>query len=221
MPSSSLLKELETAKAEAKMKFEKMDTNYLDQQAELPEDQEQAHTKAYEDAVKDYNKTIQTANATLDAQPSGSANVTVQAVRPPARIIEDLKPSEKLTSTMSLEAYRAWAEQYRNFMEQNTKAFEEQGLKTARAYLTKAIGSKLAMRLKTMRDDAGVLKVKDETTVDQVLKLLEGLYVEAKPLWVQRTNYFKEVQGQNESFDDFWSRKMVLKDSFWPWTSLK
>ena len=114
---------------------------------------------------------------------------------------------------MSLEAFRAWAKQYRHFMEQNTKAFEEQGLKTARAYLTKAMGTKLAMRLETMRDDAGELKLTDETTVDQVLKLLEGLYVDAKPLWVQRTNYFKEVQGPNESFDDFWSRKMFLKDS--------
>ena len=163
-PSSSLIKELETAKAEAKVKFEKLDANYLDQQAELPDDQEQAHTKAYEDAVKDYDKTMQKANATLDAQPSGSASVTVQAVRPPARIIEDLKPTEKLTSTMSLEAFRAWAEQYRQFMKQNTKAFEEQGLETARAYLTKAIGPKLAMRLKTMRDDAGTLKLKDDTT---------------------------------------------------------
>ena len=47
----------------------------------------------------------------------------------------------------------------------------------------------------------------------QVIKLLESLYVEAKPLWVQRTNYFKEVQGPNESFDDYWSHKMVLKDA--------
>ena len=122
-PSSALLKELETAKAAAMAKFEKMDANYVEQQAEVPEDQEAAHTKAFEDAVKDYDKTMQTVNTTLDAQPSGSANVTVQAVRPPARIIEDLKPSEKLTSTMSLEAFRAWAEQYRQFMRQNTKAF--------------------------------------------------------------------------------------------------
>ena len=69
-PSTSLLKELETAKAEAKTKFENMSNNYLDQQAELPEEQEQAHTKAYEDAVKDYDKTLQKANATLDAQPT-------------------------------------------------------------------------------------------------------------------------------------------------------
>ena len=87
VPSTTLLKELENAKAAAMTKFEKMDSNYVDQQAELTEDQEPAHTKAYEDAVKDYNKTIQMANATLDAQPTGTGNVTVQAVRPPARII--------------------------------------------------------------------------------------------------------------------------------------
>ena len=157
---------------------------------------------------------MQTTNAVLDARPAGAAStVTIQAAKPPARIVEDLKPSEKLTSTMSLEAFRAWAEQYRNFMRQNRRAFEEQGLETARAYLTKAIDSKLATRLKTMRDKAGNLKVTEATTVDEVIKLLENLYVEAKPLWVQRTNYFKEVQGPSESFDDYWIRKMVLKEA--------
>ena len=82
---------------------------------------------------------MQIANAVLDARPVGAAStVTVQAAKPPARIVEDLKPSKKLTSTMSLEAFRAWAEQYRNFIRQNKRAFEEQGLETARAYLTKA-----------------------------------------------------------------------------------
>merc|ERR1712026_573307 len=83
--------------------------------------------------------------------------VHVQPARPPARIIEDLRPKEKLMSTMSLEAMRAWAEQYRNFMAQNEKAFEELGLKTARAYLTGAIDNRLATRLKTMRDEDGNL----------------------------------------------------------------
>ena len=37
---------------------------------------------------------------------------TVQATtKVPARIVDDLKPSEKLASTMSLEAFRAWAKQ--------------------------------------------------------------------------------------------------------------
>ena len=98
-------------------------------------------------------------------------------------------------------------------MRQNRKAFEEQGLGTARAYLTKAIDSKLSTRLKTMRDEAWDLKVMEDTTVEEILKLLEDLYVEAKPLWVQRTNYFKEVQGPNESFDDYWSHKMILKEA--------
>ena len=87
---------------------------------------------------------------------------------------------------MSLEAFIAWAEQYGNFMRQNKKAFEEQSLETARAYLTKAIDSKLSMWLKTMVDEAtGQPKVTEVTTTEEILKLLEDLYVEAKPLWVQ------------------------------------
>ena len=143
----SILDELDKAKATATAKFDKMDANYDLQSVsdELTDEMEPAHTKAYEEAKQRYTKTMQTTNAVLDARPAeATPTVTVQAAKPPARIVEDLKPSEKLTSTMSLEAFRAWAEQYRNFMRQNKKAFEEQGLETARAYLKKAIDSKLA-----------------------------------------------------------------------------
>ena len=69
-------------------------------------------------------------------------------------------------------------------MRQIKKAFEEQGLESARAYLTKAIDSKLSTRLKTMVDeDTGQPKVTE--AIEEILKLLEDLYVEAKPLWVQ------------------------------------
>ena len=132
-PSRSLLDELEKAKATATAKFDKLDANYGLQSVsdELTEDRETAHTKIYDDAKARYKKAMTAVNIVLDARPVASQTINVQTPRPPARIIEDLKPSEKLTSTMSLEAMRAWAEQYRNFMEQNAKAFEEQGLKTA------------------------------------------------------------------------------------------
>ena len=69
---------------------------------------------------------MQATNSVLDASPVSSATtVTVQAAKPPAWIIKDLKPSEKLSSNMLLEAFRAWSEQYGNFMRQNKKAFEE------------------------------------------------------------------------------------------------
>ena len=52
-----------------------------------------------------------------------------------------------------------------------------------------------------MVDEAtGQPKVSEATTFEEILKLLEGLYMVAKPLWVQRKNYFKEVQGPGENF---------------------
>ena len=133
-----VLDDLEKAKATAEAKFGKMSENYdiQTQSDELTEDMETAHTKAYEEAQTRYIKTMKAVYPVLKARPAEAApTVTVQPARPPARIVEDLRPKEKLTSTMSLEAMRAWAEQYRNFMAQNEKAFEEQGLKTARALL--------------------------------------------------------------------------------------
>ena len=168
----TVLDDLEKAKAKAEARFDSMDESYAIQSSsgELAEDIEKAYTKVYNEAKARYVKVMADVDPVLDARTVPAApTVQVQPARPPARIVEDLRPKEKLTSTMSLEAMRAWAEQYRNFMAQNEKAFEEQGLKTARAYLTGSIDAKLTTRLKTMRGEDGNLKVSDETTVDQVL----------------------------------------------------
>ena len=74
--------QLEDATATAKTKFERMDTNYDIQavSSELTDEMEKAHTKVYEEAKQRYTKTMQIANAILDARPVGAAsNVTVQA----------------------------------------------------------------------------------------------------------------------------------------------
>ena len=185
-PPGEVLLKLEEATATAEVKSDQMDKNYDLQSVseEFTEEMEVAHKKAYDDAKPRYCKTMQTTNTILDARPFGATpTITVLAAQPPARIVEDLKPLEKLASTMSLEAFRALAEQHGNFMRQNRKAFEEQGLETARAHLTKAIDSQLSTRLKTIVDEAtGQPKVTEATTVEEILKLLEGLYVEAKPL---------------------------------------
>ena len=97
-------------------------------------------------------------------------------------IVEDLKPSEKLLSSMSLEAFRAWSEQFSNFTRQNVKALEKQGLETARAYLPKAIDKKLSTRHKIMLDMAGLPKVTRETFMKEILKLLEDLYLKAQTI---------------------------------------
>ena len=60
----------------------------------------------------------------------------------------------------------------------------------------------------------GQPKVTEATTLEEILKFLEGLYLEAKPFWVQRTNCFKEVQCPGENFKDLWSQKIVLKEAY-------
>ena len=96
--SQSLLDELEKAKTTVSVKFDKLDTNYGIQTVsdELPEDKEEAHTKIYNDAKARYRKAMIAVNIILDARPvAGSQAVTV--ARPPARIIEEVKPTEKLS----------------------------------------------------------------------------------------------------------------------------
>ena len=109
-----VLDDLEKVKALADAKFDKMEANYEIQSfsGELTENMETAHTKVYDEAKARYEKAMSAVNTVLDARPVAAApTVNVQPARPPARIVEDLRPKEKLTSTMSLEAMRAWAEQ--------------------------------------------------------------------------------------------------------------
>ena len=59
-PPREVLQELEEAKATAKVKCERMDTNYDIQSvsSELTDEMEAAHTKAYEEAKQRYRKTM-------------------------------------------------------------------------------------------------------------------------------------------------------------------
>ena len=146
-----------------------MDTNYNIQSvsSKLTDEMEAAHMKAYDEAKQRYRKTMQATNTVLDARTvKATPTVMIQTAKALAWIVKDLKPSKKLASTMSLEAFRAWADHSSNFMRQNKKAFEEQGLESARAYLITAIDSKLSTRLKTMVDeDTGQPKVTEAKTI--------------------------------------------------------
>ena len=81
---------------------------------------------------------------------------------------------------MSLDAFRHWSGQYKNFLKQNANAFEDQGLAISRAYLDKLIDSRLATRLRD--DEGGNKKVMDTTSVEDILEMLEQMYLDAKPL---------------------------------------
>ena len=69
-----VVRQLEDATATAKTKFERMDTNYDIQavSSELTDEMENAHTKVYEEAKQRYTKTMQAANAVVDARPVGA-----------------------------------------------------------------------------------------------------------------------------------------------------
>ena len=73
-----------------------------------------------------------------------------------------------LRATMFLEAHRHWFEQYKNFMKQNAKAFEEQGLLIAKAYLNKSMDPRLATCLKTLLGEDGTLKITETTINDGI-----------------------------------------------------
>ena len=155
------------------------------------------------------------ANATLYTREPKEVSIAAPPAPKPTyapSVVEDIKLTATLTAMMSLEAFQNWSGQYKDFMKQNPKAFEEQGLQIAKAYLNKSIDSRLAMRLKTLLDEARNPKITETTTIKNSLGVLEQMSMDAKPLWYQGVEYFKVLQGPNESFKDWWARKMILKE---------
>ena len=89
------------------------------------------------------------------------------------------------------------------------------GVAISRAYFEQSIDARLATRLTTLQDDAREKKITEATTIETTLGMMEDLYLDVKPLWVQRLEFFKAVQGTNESFEDCcWARKTVIKENF-------
>ena len=86
-------------------------------------------------------------------------------------------------------------------MDQNHEAFDKQGIKVVQAYLQGSIDEKLSARLATMRNDEGrKKKITEETAITTIFGHLEELYLDVKPHWVQRMDFFRTNQGSHEKF---------------------
>ena len=133
--------------------------------------------------------------------------------RPALRIVEDLKPQEVLSSGALLEQFRHQNRQYEAFMEQNKEAYTKQGIKFARAYFENSIDARLSTYLAILRNEEGMKKINEVTAKEMILCRMQELYMEVKPMWVQRIKYFIAVQGKNELFQDFWAHKTVIKEN--------
>ena len=72
-----------------------------------------------------------------------------------------------------------------------TQAFEGQGLKIAKAHLNKSLDAKLVTRLKTLQLEDCNPEIKEQTMIKDTLKVLERLFIDAKPEWLRHREYFK------------------------------
>ena len=72
-----------------------------------------------------------------------------------------------------------------------TQAFEVQGLKIAKAHLNKSLDVKLVIRLKTLQFEDCKPEIKEQTMIKDTLKVLERLFIDAKPVWLRHNEYFK------------------------------
>ena len=71
----------------------------------------------------------------------------------------------------------------------------------------------MAARLLTLKNDEGVNEIMDNTPISTILKALENLYMDVKPLWVQRMEFFRTNQGPNQKFEDWWAQKTIMKEN--------
>ena len=133
---------------------------------------------------------------------------------PPAkrsmRIEEVLKPKDPLCESMTLEEVEHWLKGYEAFMDHNKEVLTQEGIKVSRAILDKCLDPKLSTRLRNIQNENGENMVKDDTPIQDCLKVLKNMFLEAIPLWLRRLNYFNCSQNENENVAQFWARKRDL-----------
>ena len=200
--------DLEKVLQGASVQQAQMETPYYTQSYLVKPKEVNENKKTFTDMDKAYAKAAEAATDIIYAWQSPDTGAPLTQAKLAIRIAEDLKPKEVLSSGASNERFKHWRKQQKAFMEQNKEALTKQEIKVTRAYFE---GDKLSICLATLRDDKGKNKKTDVTTI---LGQIVELYEDIQPLRFQTMIYFKANQGTNETFEDIWTQRTIMKENY-------
>ena len=166
--------------------------------------------QVYEKCKKDYDESQVLVDKHLDAakialsralsdglsQAVGATGTTTM------KIDETLKPKELLATSMTLDE---WFRSYKAFLKHNERALTKLDVQVHRALLNKSIEAKLSSALRAL---PGVLDTTSIADPNGCLEKLRGIFLDKNPLWLRRHYYFKCVQADHETVNEWWARKI-------------
>ena len=121
------------------------------------------------------------------------------------KIDETLKPKELLATSMTLEEADEWFRGYKAFLKHNERALKKLDVQVNQALLNKSIEAKLSSALRAL---PGVLDTTSIADPNGCLEKLRGIFLDKNPLWLRRHYYFKCVQGDHETVNEWWAKKI-------------
>ena len=121
------------------------------------------------------------------------------------KIDETLKPKELLATSMTLEEADEWFRGYKAFLKHNERALRKLDVQVNRALLNKSIEAKLSSALRAL---PGVLDTTSITDPDGCLEKLRSIFLDKNLLLLRRHYYFKRFQGDHETVNEWWAKKI-------------
>ena len=121
------------------------------------------------------------------------------------KIDDTFKPKEVLTRSMTLEEFNVWCDRFSAYVEQNQNILSEQSATVKREFLYNCIDASLTQALQT---DSTITNETPITGDNSCTYRLKAIFLRDNPLFLRRYNFQMCVQKENESFPEFWARKL-------------
>merc|ERR1712001_569026 len=151
-------------------------------------------------AVEDYEAT---------AAPAAAAAAAPAAPKKELKLNTAFKPSI-LARSSNLEEFHAWEDSFRGYYELNTAFLDAATPEMRRLFVTNLLDSKLQSALLTDKTVTMATPIVATGTEQSLLTWIKEYLLRHTPLFVRRYEYAMCHQQPNESFEDWWTRKLIL-----------
>ena len=133
-----------------------------------------------------------------------------QAARAAPKMVTHFRPGI-MQASFNLNEFNAWEKSFLGYFDANKDFLAASTAATRRIFITTMLDSKLQAALDA--DEAMVadtIAIKGTDPADpSILKWLRAHILRYQPLYIRRSQYMELKQSKNESFADFWTRKVL------------
>ena len=160
------------------------------------------------DELRKAIKTFVTKSAVTSTPPGDQDGNSTSRQRP--KLVPDFKPGV-LPNSANLSEFNAWEKSFLAYHNVNTNYLASADAATKRIFVTALLGDKIQAALDVdndMKDEAIPIKGANKEE-KSILHWVRDHILRYQPVYIRRYNYSMVKQNKNESFTDFWTRKVT------------